>query len=160
MISLASAAFGVVAALAWNTAIVAVFNEYFKKASRISALFAYAVPDDANHMLAHGWVRRNRIPLLLTDYIADETLTLMKARGESVRALHLGELIFTGRLGRLHFLTEDEVRAAWTVFASYRDKEWSFTDCTSKVVIEKLGLTHAFAFDRHFHQFGTVAVVP
>ncbi|MFN2590088.1 MAG: DUF5654 family protein [Actinomycetota bacterium] len=45
MISLASAAFGVVAALAWNSAITAVFAKYFEdpeQAGRISALFIYA----------------------------------------------------------------------------------------------------------------------
>ena len=43
MIALASAAFGVVAALAWNTAVTQAFNEYFQNAeSRISALFVYA----------------------------------------------------------------------------------------------------------------------
>ena len=29
-----------------------------------------------------------------------------------------------------------------------------------KVVIDSLGLTHAFRFDQHFRQFGTVTVVP
>ena len=45
MISLASAAFGVVAALAWNTAITQAFAEAFGKnvAGRLSALFVYAV---------------------------------------------------------------------------------------------------------------------
>ena len=43
MISLASAAFGVVAALAWNSAITALFNRYFSESGRIGALFVYAV---------------------------------------------------------------------------------------------------------------------
>jgi hypothetical protein len=45
MISLATAAFGLVAALAWNTAITAAFNKWLKNsdAARISALFIYAV---------------------------------------------------------------------------------------------------------------------
>ncbi len=43
MISLASAAFGVVAALAWNAAITKVFQERFSKGGQISALFIYAV---------------------------------------------------------------------------------------------------------------------
>jgi hypothetical protein len=42
MISLASAAFGVVAALAWNSAIQAVFIKVFKTNARIGALFVYA----------------------------------------------------------------------------------------------------------------------
>ncbi len=61
---------------------------------------------------------------------------------------------------RLYYLTPEDIGAAWQVFRQYEDKEWSFTDCTSKVVIEKLGLTHAFSFDHHFRQFGTVTVVP
>lgn len=43
MISLASAAFGVVAALAWNSAITELFTRVFGKDARISALFVYAV---------------------------------------------------------------------------------------------------------------------
>jgi hypothetical protein len=43
MISLASAAFGVVAALAWNEAITGWFNEVFTKGDRIGALFVYAL---------------------------------------------------------------------------------------------------------------------
>ena len=45
MISLASAAFGVVAALAWNTAITTAFTKWFGEASatKISVLFVYAV---------------------------------------------------------------------------------------------------------------------
>ena len=44
MISLASAAFGVVAALAWNTAITEAFTKWLgTSAGKIGALFVYAV---------------------------------------------------------------------------------------------------------------------
>jgi predicted nucleic acid-binding protein len=124
------------------------------------ALFAYAVPDDEHHASARQWVRQNRLTLITTDYVIDELLTLLRARGQYIRAIQIGELLFNGRLASLHYLAEDEVLAAWQVFRTYADKEWSFTDCTSKVVIDKLRLTHAFSFDQHFHQFGTVVVVP
>lgn len=124
------------------------------------ALFAYVVPDDEHHEEARRWLRQNRVPLITTDYIIDETLTLLRARGESVRAVQLGYLLFSGALANLHYLTEGDILAAWAVYRTYTDKEWSFTDCTSKIMIEKLGLTHAFAFDQHFYQFGSVIVVP
>lgn len=124
------------------------------------ALFAYAVSDDEHHAQARKWVRQNRVPLITTDYIIDETLTLLRARGQSARAIQLGELLFSGRLATLHYLTEEQILAAWQVYRNYNDKEWSFTDCTSKVIIEELGLTYAFAFDQHFKQFGTVVIVP
>jgi hypothetical protein len=43
MISLASAAFGVVAALAWNSAITALVKEIFGSGAQIISLFIYAV---------------------------------------------------------------------------------------------------------------------
>lgn len=43
MISLASAAFGVVAALAWNAAITELFNQLLPGASGIVGLFIYAI---------------------------------------------------------------------------------------------------------------------
>ena len=124
---------------------------------------AYISPDDQYHQIALRWMAQNRQPLITTDYVVDELLTLLKARGEPRRAQQLGELLFrvsSTRLARLHFLTEEDILAAWQVFQAYNDKEWSFTDCTSKVIIEKFGLTQAFAFDQHFRQFGTAAVVP
>lgn len=36
------------------------------------------------------------------------------------------------------------------------DKEWSFTDCTSYVVMKQKGITEAFTLDRHFTQMGFV----
>jgi hypothetical protein len=43
MISLASAAFGVVAALAWNSAITALVKQVFGSGGEIVSLFIYAV---------------------------------------------------------------------------------------------------------------------
>ncbi len=48
----------------------------------------------------------------------------------------------------------------WETFRQFSDKGRSFTDCSSKVVMERLGITQAFAFDQHFRQFGSVTVVP
>jgi uncharacterized protein DUF5654 len=43
MIALASAAFGVVAALAWNSAITALFKQIFGTSAQIVSLFIYAI---------------------------------------------------------------------------------------------------------------------
>jgi predicted nucleic acid-binding protein len=125
-----------------------------------SAWFASVVPTDADHAAAANWLGRNVEPLLTTDYVVDETLTLLRVRGHATRAIVLGEAFFRGELATIHFLTEADVRSGWQVFQRYSDKAWSFTDCTSKVVMERLGVPRAFAFDQHFHQFGSVEVVP
>ena len=43
MISLASAAFGVVAALAWNSAITALVRQIFGSGAQVISLFLYAI---------------------------------------------------------------------------------------------------------------------
>lgn len=124
------------------------------------AWFASFVPGDPDHASAARWLTLNTDPLLTTDFVVDETLTLLKARGESRRALRSADDFFLGQLASLYFLSEDDIHEAWHLFTHYSDKDWSFTDCTSKVVIDKLQITTAFAFDHHFRQFGAVQVVP
>jgi uncharacterized protein len=124
------------------------------------AWYASAVPDDDNHQSARQWLESNAQPLLTTDYVVDETLTLLKRRGHTPLALEMGEALFTGELAEIVLISEDDVRQAWRTFRQFRDKDWSFTDCTSKVVIERLRVAQAFVFDHHFRQFGSVSVVP
>ena len=57
-------------------------------------------------------------------------------------------------------MTKTDVSDAWQTFRTFRDKRWSFTDCVSRAIMLRLGITQAFAFDHHFRQFGTVAVIP
>ncbi len=126
-----------------------------------SAWFALVVPSDPNHDVAAAWLHANRQMLFTTDYVLDETLTLLKARREHRRALTLGRQFFEGEpLAQVHFLSEDEILTAWQVFQQFTDKKWSFTDCSSKVVMERLTIAEAFAFDHHFAQFGAVLTVP
>jgi hypothetical protein len=46
------------------------------------AWFASVVPWDANHAAAVAWLGQNREILITTDYILDETLTLLRVRKE------------------------------------------------------------------------------
>jgi len=125
-----------------------------------SAWFACIVTTDKNHSSASRWLEINTRPLLTTDYIVDETLTLLKLRREFDRALELGTAFFGGSLATVYRLTEEDVREAWRTFHDFRDKDWSFTDCTSRVVLRKLGIEDAFVFDHHFDQFGIVRSLP
>jgi len=125
-----------------------------------SAWFESIIPSEVHYPDAIAWLSRNKEQLLTTDFIVDETLTLLRARGEYMPALRLGAQLFNNEIAQVYYLTEDDVLAAWAVFRTYSDKEWSFTDCASKVVMEKHGIAQAFAFDHHFRQFGTIIIVP
>jgi predicted nucleic acid-binding protein len=62
-------------------------------------------------------------------------------------------------LAQFVWVGQTDVEAAWAIYERFRDKRWSFTDCVSYVVIQRLGIEKAFAFDEHFQQFGIVEVV-
>lgn len=124
------------------------------------AWFAYFVRRDPDHAAAIAWMRQNHQPLVTTDYILDELLTLLKMRENHSVAVAAGDALLLQRVARIEQITADDIARAWEAFRQYHDKDWSFTDCTSKVVIERLGITAAFAFDSHFEQFGTVVRVP
>lgn len=124
------------------------------------ALYALVVTSDSQHAAVKEWYDANQDPLVTTDYCVDELLTLLVARRRPTLAVATGWKLFNEELCRLHFLSPDQIRRAWIVFQAQHRLGWSFTDCSSKIVIDDLGISTAVALDDHFRQFGDVTVVP
>lgn len=124
------------------------------------AWFAMAVPSDQDHNAVTQCFSQTTELLLTTDYVVDETLTLLRARGYVQRALTLGAEFFSGSIAELYYLDDADVRVDWEIFRQYDDKKWSFTDCASKAIMEQLGITQAISLDHHFRQFGNIQVIP
>lgn len=102
------------------------------------------------------WLKDGGI-LISTDYVADETLTLLRLR----LGIDAAEAWWRQVDGSSRLLWEpiDLARAdkARGLFFRYRDKDFSFTDCTSFVVMRELKLREALTTDHHFEQAGFVA---
>lgn len=49
--------------------------------------------------------------------------------------------------------------AAWHLWETRPDKEWSLVDCASFVVMEQRGLIEAYTADHHFEQAGFVRLL-
>jgi uncharacterized protein len=124
------------------------------------AIYSLVVPSESRHQDFQRWYDGNKEPLITTDYCVDELLRLLISRKRSTLVLPTGWRIFSEKLCRLHFLTPEQIRRAWVVFQSKYQLGWSFTDCTSKTVIDDLGIRTAAALDDHFRQFGLTSVVP
>lgn len=105
-----------------------------------------------------GWMRSGG-RLLSTDFVLDETLTLLRVR----LGLDAAERWWNQVEGstRLAWEWVDPARAekARHWFFRWRDKDFSFTDCTSFVVMKERRLRTALTSDRHFLQAG-FAIVP
>lgn len=92
--------------------------------------------------------------LVTTDYVVDETLTLLRFRlGVSAATAWWEQIDRSPRL-RWEHIDGERFEKARQLFFQYRDKDFSFTDCTSFVVMRELRLTDALSTDRHFRQMG------
>lgn len=69
-------------------------------------------------------------------------------------AVRVGRQLFAGAFGRIHHASPEEEQASFEYLAKHRDKQYSFVDCLSFVVMENLGIREAFAVDSDFtHRF-------
>jgi len=92
--------------------------------------------------------------LVTTDYVIDETLTLIRVRLTLAAAeVWWAQLEGSSRL-RWEWIGMARAEKARDVFFRHRDKRYSFTDCTSFVVMKELKLKQALTTDRHFRQMG------
>lgn len=73
-------------------------------------------------------------------------------------------IAFIRDLRSSHIVTSVHVGAeleeeAWRLWANRPDKMWSFVDCTSFVVMQRMAITDALTDDHHFVQAGFVALL-
>ena len=99
-------------------------------------------------------------PLITTDFVVDETLTLLRLRLGLIAAEKWWQQVDRSSRLRWERIDGDRFEKARQLFFQYRDKPYSFTDCTSCVIMRELRLTHALTTDRHFSQMGFQTVPP
>lgn len=69
-------------------------------------------------------------------------------------AVKFGRQIRKSRVVTVIHVTEKIEDHAWKIFEKYSDKSFSFTDCTSFAIMNIEKIKSAFAFDKHFVQYG------
>lgn len=86
-------------------------------------------------------------------------VTLTRARLGHRRAVAVGRTLLDEAIVELLRVTSPDERAAWALFERRPDKAYSFTDCTSFVLMRRERIVQAVALDAHFSQEG-FAVIP
>jgi uncharacterized protein len=92
--------------------------------------------------------------LITTDIVIDETLTLIRFRLGLAAANAWWEQIDGSARLRWERVENDRFERARHLFFQYRDKDLSFTDCTSFAIMRELRLTTVITTDGHFRQVG------
>jgi|SRR5580700_1904280 predicted nucleic acid-binding protein len=112
---------------------------------------------DKHHAAAtglHAELTRKRRRFLTTDYVADETVTLLVVRHSHGAAADFLETVAQSEVLRVEWVGPDRFHAAAGFFRRHADKAWSFTDCVSFVVMQELSIRDCLTTDRHFQQAG------
>ena len=94
--------------------------------------------------------RRIRRRGVTTDYVLDETATLLRARGLTRHLAEFFALTEASQALCIEWTTPDRFAAARQFMLKHLDQEFSFTDCVSFIVMQELRLTDALATDNHF----------
>ncbi len=125
-----------------------------------SGIIAVLSAKDKNHNAAlrfwNGLLEQS-LTMYMTDYVFDEAYTALRNWFDHKLAVSFGDLVLKSKAVNLIHIDEDLFNAAWVIAQKHSDKSYSFTDCTSFALMERLGLDSAFTFDRHFAQYGFTA---
>ena len=123
-----------------------------------SAFYAVKDSSDKNHKTAIACMQElaenPSAVVVITNYIFDEVLTLFRNKLGFTSAVEFGEKIRSSKNTKKICVTEEIEEEAWELFKKYKDKDFSFTDCTSFIVMKKFTVNTVFAFDEHFKQIG------
>ena len=122
-----------------------------------SGFYALLVQGDAAHARAKAVLERAARScgrFVTTDYVLDETATLLKARGFGHLAAAFFETVFASAACRVEWMDPDAFAQTRQFFLKHHDQAWSFTDCFSFRVMHLLGLRDALTTDAHFREAG------
>jgi predicted nucleic acid-binding protein len=107
-----------------------------------------------------GKLAARRWRLFTTNFVVAETHGLILLRlGGAVAGQALEELD-SSRDTTIIRVSEDDEQMARATLKTYQDKGFSLIDATSFAVMQRLGISYAFSFDRHFAQYGFTIATP
>jgi hypothetical protein len=127
-----------------------------------SGFYSLLVQRDDRHseavtILSASGTKRRRF--LTTDYVLDETATLLKARGYNHLLQAFFDSVLTSKACTIRWTDVEAFDEARVYCLKHSDHSWSFTDCLSFVVMRKLRLREALTKDAHFTEAGYVALL-
>ena len=127
-----------------------------------SGLYALVDRRDAHHGEAREVVAtllRAGRRLVVTDYVIAEAVNLANARSGTHVALRVLDLVEQSAGIRVEWIEAARFTKTKEFFRRHSDHSYSFTDCSSFVVMRELRLTEALTSDRHFVSAGMRALL-
>mgnify|MGYP001605384452 CR=1 FL=1 len=120
-----------------------------------SAFYALVSETDQEHATARTireHLKREAAPLLTTNYVFLESVSLLQRRHGMEAAKRFGDLI--GEEVDVVWVTASQHRAAWEYWKQRGVRGLSLVDCSCVVVMHELGVRQVFGFDEQFRTAG------
>jgi len=94
--------------------------------------------------------------LITTNYVLSELVPLLSSRTRLTRPQILDVMVTLSQMAEVEIvhITPELHRSAFELLRSRADKNWSWVDAASFVVMRNRGLTQALTSDQHFDQAG------
>ncbi|MBN2093669.1 PIN domain-containing protein [candidate division KSB1 bacterium] len=125
-------------------------DQYFVDTGAWAALYNPRDPYYSNAQMFLKNFQHQKIALMTTDYILDESITLIRRRASHSQAITFKNSLDSSSSIKIVSIDDCIRSQAWDIFCKYSDHEFSFTDCTSFALMRSIGLKKAFTFDLHF----------
>ena len=122
-----------------------------------SGFYAILVKEDDRHRAALRVLResqRRKRGFITTDYVLDETATLLQARGFAHLLDQFVQIVEKSHACRIEWMDPERFKETKALFIKHADQGWSFTDSFSFLLMKKLRLRDALTKDRHIEQAG------
>lgn len=121
-----------------------------------SALIALADRTDQYHSQAAQFIcNLTTEPRFHTsNYILNEMITRLRFTAGIEVALEFAKAMKASELYTIHRVDQRIEELALAVLQKYADHPLSFTDCTTMVFMDQLGMSRIFAFDDDFRKVG------
>lgn len=124
-----------------------------------SFFVAYLNSRDDSHELAHEYMTSFPETILTTEWVFVELGNYL-AEGKNRRLfIPLVRQFSADRRSRILSADSDRYTKGLTFYGKRPDKDWSFTDCISFVVMKEEKLVDALTGDHHFEQAGFNALL-
>jgi uncharacterized protein len=132
--------------------------ELFVDTSGWGCLFDAAQPYHVSAASIYRTVRSQNRKVLTTNYVLIELVALLTSplRIPRPTTIELVEGLKSSSHVEIVHVNETLDQEAWSLFRRRPDKQWSWVDCASFVIMQQRGIQEAMTTDHHFEQAGFV----
>ncbi len=116
-----------------------------------SAFYAFYDKRDANHNKISKLLQASDAEFTTSNYVLDELITPLRVRNFQLKQIApFVEALLNESICTILRVDKETDLKAWELMNKYSDHDFSFTDCTSFVLMKKNRIKKVATVDRHF----------